>query len=266
LRSYFRSDRQRPAVEAALFALDRIEWRPTGSEVEAALEELRLLRELRPVANARNARPDRYVYLRRRGDTLVCSQTPTALGPIRSRTRARLACRALDGASEQELERPELALPRLRARLRHLAECRRFEDAARLRDRIGALEQLVSSLRRLDQLRRARCCLIVPAVEPGYARAIFVAGGRVAAVRTVPRGLGARLEVEAGLAETNISTPTHLAAEDLDALLVIGTFLRRPPAELSVAPLEREAILRQVAALPPALVAEARGQARAHAA
>ena len=105
LRSYFRSDRQRPAVEAALFALERIEWRPTGSEVEAALEELRLLRELRPVANARNTRPDRYVYLRRRGDKLVCSQTPTPLGPIRSRTRARLACRALDGASEEELER-----------------------------------------------------------------------------------------------------------------------------------------------------------------
>src|SRR5207302_6440354 len=36
LRSYFRTDRQRPAVEAALFALERIEWRPTGSEVEAA--------------------------------------------------------------------------------------------------------------------------------------------------------------------------------------------------------------------------------------
>src|SRR3989454_204015 len=73
LRSYFRSDRQRPAVEAALFALERIEWRPMGSEVEAAIEELRLLRELRPVANARNTRPDRYAYLRRKGDKLVCS-------------------------------------------------------------------------------------------------------------------------------------------------------------------------------------------------
>ena len=34
-----------------------------GSELEAALEELRLLRELRPPANARSTRPDRYVYL-----------------------------------------------------------------------------------------------------------------------------------------------------------------------------------------------------------
>ena len=59
LRSYFRSERQRPAVEAALGALDRVEWRVLGSEVEAALEELRLIRELRPPANARSrtARP-----------------------------------------------------------------------------------------------------------------------------------------------------------------------------------------------------------------
>src|SRR5207253_2371961 len=48
LRSYFRTDRQRPAVEGALAALERIEWRVAGSELEAALEELRLIREFRP--------------------------------------------------------------------------------------------------------------------------------------------------------------------------------------------------------------------------
>src|SRR6266496_1564083 len=156
LRSYFRSDRQRPAVEGALGALERIEWRVTGSEFEAALEELRLLRELRPPANARGAHPDRYVYLRRRGDKVVCTQTPTALGPLRSRSRARLACRALDGSSEEELERPALALPRLRARLRELADCRRFEDAARLRDRIAALEQISRQLLRIERLQQMR--------------------------------------------------------------------------------------------------------------
>ena len=75
LRSYFRSERQRPAVEAALAAVERIEWRVLGSELEAALEELRLIRELRPPANARVARPDRYVWLRRRGDGVVASST-----------------------------------------------------------------------------------------------------------------------------------------------------------------------------------------------
>src|SRR5207247_8284054 len=71
LRSYFRSERQRPAVEAALAAVARIEWRVLGSELEAALEELRLLRELRPPANARSRRKEHGVYLRRRGDELV---------------------------------------------------------------------------------------------------------------------------------------------------------------------------------------------------
>jgi DNA polymerase III epsilon subunit family exonuclease len=270
LRSYFRTDRQRPAVEAALGALGRIEWRETGSELEAALEELRLLRELRPPANARGVRPDRYVYIRRRGDALVCTSTPTPLGPFRSRTRARLACRALDRASEAELEEPALALPRLRARLRDLADCRRFEDAARLRDRIDALEQLVRMLRRLDRLRRTELCVLAPAREDGFVRAVFVAGGRIAAERTVPPGPGGRIEIEAGLAAANAArreaADDHLAVETLDELLLIGTFIRRPPPELRVAPLVADDVLRLAAALPAVLAAPARTRARARAA
>src|ERR671932_1595817 len=183
LRSYFRSERQRPAVEAALGALERIEWRVLGSELEAALEELRLLRELRPPANARNTRPDRAVYLSTRGERVVVTRTPTPHGPIGSRSRARLACRALDGASDEELTNPALALPRLRARLRDLAECRRYEDAARLRDRIDALEGVVRTLSRLERLRATRVCLLAPAATAGFVTAVFVAGGRRAARR-----------------------------------------------------------------------------------
>jgi len=259
LRSYFRSDRQRPAVESALGALERIEWRVCGSELEAALQELRLIRELHPPANARGARPDRYVYLRRRGDSVVCSAKPSPLGPFKSRSRARLAARVLRG---DELEQPELALPRLRARLRDLSDCRRFEDAARLRDRLSALEDVVRTVQRLDRLRRTRCCLIVPAAEPGFVRGIFVANGRIADVRT----LASRLEVEAGLAASDLVAQSHLLAEDADELLLIGTFLRRPPPELRVATLDAEEILRLAAALPQALVAPARKPGRAHAA
>src|SRR5437763_755194 len=124
LRSYFRSDRQRPAVEAALGAVARIEWRVLGSELEAALEELRLIRELRPPANARIARPDRYVWLRKRGDAVVCSSQPTELGPIKGRRRAQLAARALQSV---EWETIEDALPKLRAKLKRLARDLRFE-------------------------------------------------------------------------------------------------------------------------------------------
>src|SRR3954447_5214883 len=259
LRSYFRTDRQRPAVESALGALERIEWRVCGSELEAALEELRLLRELRPPANARNARPDRYVYLRRRGDSVVCSANPSPVGPLKSPTRPRLAARALRA---EEAERPELALPRLRARLRDLAECRRFEDAARLRDRIEALDSIASAFRRIDQLRRARCCLLAPAAEAGFVRAVFVAGGRIVDVRT----LASRLEVEAGLAACARSSEEHLQADEIDELLLVGTFLRRPPPELRVAPLEADEILRSAAALPRALAGRPRRPARARAA
>ena len=147
LRSYFRSERQRPSVEVALSAVDRIEWDVLGSELEAGLEELRLIRELRPPANARQSRPDRYVYLRQRGDGIVVSRTPGEIGPIRSRRQAELAARALAGASQAELDNllglggP---LPRLRAKLRDLSDSLRYEDAARLRDRIQALERLVA--------------------------------------------------------------------------------------------------------------------------
>jgi DNA polymerase III subunit epsilon len=235
LRSYFRSERQRPAVEAALGAVERIEWRVTGSELEAALEELRLIRELRPPANARAARPDRYVYLKRSGERVTVTSTPSGLGPIKSRRRAELAARALDGATPAELGLLTAGgpLPRLRARLRDLSDCLRYEDAARLRDRIAALERVAGELRELERLRSAQLCLLVPSSDERCRRAYFVAGGRIAAARTISPGPGAALELESGIAEARAAPPS-LAPEDADELLLIGSFLRRPPPELTV--------------------------------
>jgi DNA polymerase III subunit epsilon len=235
LRSYFRTDRQRPAVEAAIAASERIEWRVLGSELEAALEELRLLRELRPPANARGSRPDRYVYLKPKGESFSVTSEPTDLGPIRSRRRAELAARALAGATPGELALLTAGgpLPRLRAKLRDLSELLRYEDAARLRDRIAALEHVIASFAELQRLRTAEICLLVPAVDEGWRRAFFVAHGRVAAVRALPRGPGAALELEAGVAEARAAADS-LAPEDADELLLVGSFLRRPPPELTL--------------------------------
>jgi DNA polymerase-3 subunit epsilon len=242
LRSYFRSDWQRPAVEAALAAADSIEWQVTGSELEAALEELRLIRELRPPGNARVSRPERQVWLRARGDAVVASSRPSPVGPLRSRRTAQLAARVL---RPDELARPETAVPRLRRRLRDLADARRFEDAGRLRDRLVALERVCRELKRLDRVRQLECCILVPAGEPGHVHAVFVARGRVAAERTLPPGGGAALEIEAGLAAAR-----RAGELDLDELLLVDSFLRRPPPELRVAPLERGAILRARSLVP----------------
>jgi DNA polymerase III subunit epsilon len=243
LRSYFRSERQRPSVEAAICALERIEWRVLGSELEAALEELRLIRELQPPANSRSRRKEHGVYLKRRGEDFVVTKTATPLGPIGSRRKASLAARALALSKPEELD--DLLqggpLPRLQERLSHLAENLRYEEAARLRDRIEALEQVLERLRRLERLRGLELCLIAPAIEPGWRKAFFVCGGGVRAVRSLPPGAGARLEIEAGLAlcrgarEGGGEALTPNLTEDL---LLLDSFVRRPPPELAVLPLD----------------------------
>src|SRR3954453_10947738 len=231
LRSYFRSERQRPAVEAALGALEQVEWRVLGSELEAALEELRLIRELRPPANARSARPDRYVYLKRRGDSVVCSSQPTELGPLKSRRRAQLAARALQSV---EWETVDDALPKLRAKLRRLAGELRFEDAARLRDRIEALEEVAQQLVRMRRLRGMCVCVVVPGQQEGTRKAFWVAKGQVVDARPFAGTHG--LEWQAGLAAVARAEPT-LSPEAADDLLAVASFIRRPPPELEVIPL-----------------------------
>jgi excinuclease UvrABC nuclease subunit len=199
-----------------------------GSELEASLEELRLIRELRPPANARSARPDRYVYLRRRGDTVVCSSQPTELGPIKSRRRAQLAARALQGVDWETLDD---ALPKLRAKLKRLARDLRFEDAARLRDRIDALEEVVREIQRMQRLRELTVCVVAPGEQEGTSRGFWIAKGQVVDVRPFAGTHG--LEWQAGLAAVARAERT-LDPEAADDLLTVATFLRRPPPELEV--------------------------------
>jgi DNA polymerase III epsilon subunit family exonuclease len=237
LRSYFRSDRQRPAVEAAIGALERIEWRVFGSELEAALEELRLLRELRPPANARATRPDRYLFLRRRGGSVVCSAEATPIGPIRSRRRAQLAARALQSVEWETLAE---AVPKLRVKLRRLAVEQRFEDAARLRDRLEALEAVVTEVRDLERLRSLEVCVVAPAVEDGWRRAFFVAKGQIVCARPLAPGIrldaSQNVELATGLAAV-ARAEADMSAEAADELLLVSHFLRRPPPELEIVPL-----------------------------
>jgi DNA polymerase-3 subunit epsilon len=246
LRSYFTSRRQRPAVEAALRALERVEWVETGSELEAALEELRLLRTLRPPGNSRSTRPDRHVYLRRRGERWSVTTEPTPLGPFPGRGVVRRAARALEGHASDD---PAAALPSLRGRIRRVAAEQRFEEAARLRGRVEALEEVVAALDELERLRALEVCVVVPAREPGFIRAVALSGGRVASSRLLPHQADPGPEAAALLADA-ASSPSSCAPEDADELRLVASFLRRPPPELTVVPLRLEAIRAAVAGLP----------------
>jgi UvrB/uvrC motif len=127
-------------------------------------------------------------------------------------------------------------LPRLRARLGRLSDELRYEEAARLRDRIEALEHVVERLRRLERLRDLECCLVVPGPEPGWRKAFFVCGGGIRAVRALPPGGGARLEVDAALriCRSGEADASPLTPEQAEDLLLLDGFVRRPPPELVV--------------------------------
>jgi UvrB/uvrC motif len=161
-----------------------------------------------------------------------------------------LAARALASCTAEELEKLHEGgpLPRLRARLADLAESLRYEEAARLRDRIEALEHIIERLCRLDRLPRLELCLIAPAIEPGWQKAFFVSGGAVHAVRSLPPGAGANLEVEAGIAACRRAEKVEEALTPAQAedLMLLHGFIRRPPPELTVLPLDAERIRAHV--------------------
>jgi excinuclease UvrABC nuclease subunit len=191
------------------------------------------------------------VYLKRRGDDFIVTKKATHLGPIAGRRQASLAARALASSTSEELDRllDGGPLPRLRTRLAHLAESLRYEEAARLRDRIEALEHVVERLRRLERLRGLEVCLVAPMAESGWQKAFFVCGGAVCAVRPLPPGEGARLEIDAGLALCRTARErAHetLTAEQAEDLLLVEGFVRRPPPELAVLPLDAEQIRAHV--------------------
>jgi len=176
----------------------------------------------------------------------VTTTDPTPLGPLPGRGPARRAARALEGHDSDDIH---AAVPALRARVRNLGRALRFEDAARLRDRLAGLEEAVDALRELERLRSLSACVAVPAREPGFVRVHAISAGRVAATRLVPRGSGAAHEAAALVAEARRAA-LSCAPEDADELRLVASFLRRPPPELRVCALEVDAICALVGGLP----------------
>ena len=135
LRSYFAGGRQRPAVEAALAALER------GRVARDRLGARGGARRAAPAARAAAARE------RARHAPRPSPLPAPARRPLERRERAdaaraapqgaawpQAAARALDGHESDDVG---AALPVLRGRLGALARAQRFEDAARLRDRLA---------------------------------------------------------------------------------------------------------------------------------
>ena len=175
VRSYFGARRQPPRIEGALAALAAIDAAPTGSELEAALAELDLIRRWRPPGNVRDARPDKSVYLR-----LALADHAPALGlrtgvrddgalyagPFTSRRLASEAAEALRDGYRLRTCRPRLPADDgscLRgAAGRCLAHCRGGDDAlAYVRSARSLAAWLAGEEAVLDAPLRARVARLV---------------------------------------------------------------------------------------------------------
>ena len=237
LRSYFAGDRQRPGrrgrarrARAGRVARARVGARGLARGAPAHPRA--------PPAGERARRGRPQSYLERRGDRWAVVSTPTRFGPIASKRRAQLAARALGDFDGDDLA---AALPPLRARLPRLARDLRFEDAARLRDRVAALEEVAA---RVDG---ARSAALGGALHPRararagvLARVLRRARPRDRADDPARRGGTAR---DRGRARRGGGTEPSLAPEDAADLLVVAGFLRKPPPELRIVGLALAEIL-----------------------
>ena len=219
-RSRRRSGRSRTSSGARRARSSRRRSRSCGCSASCGRLRMRAARD-------RTARS----YLRRRGAALVRrSRSRRRYGPIAGKTLARRAARALDGHDDDDPRcRPTgsaRAAPPARAR----AALRGRRPAAR--PNRGARSRCVERLAELERLRALRACLLVPAREPGFVRAVLVAGGRIVAAphRSARRGCGRSRSMRRS--PRRRAAPSTRPSRKRRRSRVVASFLRRPPPEL----------------------------------
>ena len=217
VRSYFGSRRQPPRIEGALAALQRIDTAPTGSELEAALHELELIRRWRPPGNVRDKRPDRAVYLRLaladHAPALAVREVVRAdgavyAGPFPSRRRATEAVEALRDGYGLRTCRPRVPVDDGRclrgAAGRCLAPCRGGDEAlAYARSARALAAWLAGEEAVLDAPLRARVARLIAQHRFEDARrttnqidALRAADAQVATIRRAGRRTGVLLAAD----------------------------------------------------------------------
>ena len=240
LRSYFSGSRQRPAVEAALGALERVEWRQLGSELEAALEELRLIGELRPPANARGGRS---------GSLRVPHAAPRSLGrgvgagsvradhePQPGTARGSSARRVRGRRSSRRADRSPRAAEPARSRPALRGRCTRARSPEGARGGRRAVRDARSA-------SGLNVCVLGPCARARVQACVLrrrrpAGSGEVGPERR--SGHGSRWRP--GIAEAALAEPSF-APEDADVLMLVAGFLRRPGPELRIVSLDATEIL-----------------------
>ena len=261
LRSYFAGGRQRPAVEAALGALERVDWTVSRLRARGGARGA-------PAAPRAAASCERPQHPRPTGMSISAAAAPldVTLGADAARPAPGPAARAhapRGRSTATSRTTSTLRCPVLRERLRRLGREQRFEDAARLRDRLHGAREAVTAFASSSACARSRRASSSPPASRGSSartRSPVAVSPRCASCHVVP----------APPTRPRRSSPRRhgaapsMAPEDADELRLVASFLRRPPPELRVAAARRCCDLRSRARGYP-WPRDERGRRRSHA-
>ena len=174
--------------------------------------------------------------------------------------------------------RDETLVAELTDRRDALAEDLRFEDAAWLRDRIRALEHVITVQRRLRSVATRNLAIVAPSVEAGTRELFWIRRGQLAGQARLTRQTRL-VTIERALLATFAGDPTAadespIAREKVDEMHLLDTWLQRNDDKLTVIQVDpatpsatADAILAAarapLAPLAPTARTTARGRARA---
>lgn len=129
-------------------------------------------------------------------------------------------------------------LAELMERRDSLAEDLRFEDAAWLRDRIRALEHVITVQRRLRSVASRNLAIVAPSVQAGARELFCIRRGQVAGQSRLTRqtrlGTIARALETAFAAEEPAADGLPIAREKVDEMHLLDTWLQRNDDRLTV--------------------------------
>jgi excinuclease UvrABC nuclease subunit len=133
----------------------------------------------------------------------------------------------------------------LRARMEKLADEWKFEDAAKLREQLLAIEQVVLRLRKLERIRNTNNLAIVQRAKPApeysqaQASSVFLVQGGVVRRHIVLRDWETEREtVRVAIRETFSAPPPSkpfTAKEELDEMMILDRWLKAHGEELCCA-------------------------------
>jgi DNA polymerase III subunit epsilon len=144
-------------------------------------------------------------------------------------------------------------LDELTRRRDELAEELRFEEAARLRDRIRELEHVVGVQRRLDAVAERNLAIVAPSPRPKHRELFLIRNGQLVHQLSAPTGLR-RTTVAKLLGEIFAARPARaVTREAVDEMHLLDGWLRRHGERLTTIPVDAAGPLGAVDAIIAAL-------------